>query len=241
MVEKNDQKKCRDISIEIQETLAKWGKYFFYYYPKERRIRPSEFAARHKGIVENVADLEHSILMDRIMEKEKLLKLFQDIDHGAKTVSAKIQSSGKDMVYQISMGRIQGGSQKQPEYVLGLIEQIRADTRQNEIIQALGSNFNSVYYVDVDHDKVYAYKVNSAVRSVLNDTLKAIPGYESIMAEYVGKVVLTEDRETMLYETSIENLRKQLSLKKAYQYDYRIVRDGKVKYCRAKFVNTSDG
>ena len=56
MVEKNDQKKCRDISIEIQETLAKWGKYFFYYYPKERRIRPSEFAARHKGIVENVAD-----------------------------------------------------------------------------------------------------------------------------------------------------------------------------------------
>ena len=122
-----------------------------------------------------------------------------------------------------------------------VIEQIRADTRQNEIIQALGSNFKSVYYVDVDHDKVYAYKVNSAVRSVLNDTLKAIPGYEAIMAEYVGKVVLTEDRETMLYETSIENLRKQLSLKKAYQYDYRIVRDGKVKYCRAKFVNTSDG
>lgn len=214
MVEKIDQKKCRDISTEIQETLAKWGKYFFYYYPKEHRIRPSEFAARHMGIVENVADLEHSILMDRIMEKEKLLKLFQDIDHGAKTVSAKIQSSGKDVVYQISMGGIQGGSQKQPEYVLGLIEQIRADTRQNEIIQALGSNFNSVYYVDVDHDKVYAYKVNSAVRSVLNDALKAIPGYEAIMAEYVGKVVLTEDRETMLYETSIENLRKQLSLKK---------------------------
>lgn len=126
MVEKNDQKKCRDISIEIQETLAKWGKYFFYYYPKEHRIRPSEFAARHMGIVENVADLEHSILMDRIMEKEKLLKLFQDIDHGAKTVSAKIQSSGKDVVYQISMGGIQGDSQKQPEYVLGLIEQIRA-------------------------------------------------------------------------------------------------------------------
>ena len=93
----------------------------------------------------------------------------------------------------------------------------------------------------MDHDKVYAYKVNSAVRSVLNDTLKAIPGYEAIMAEYVGKVVLTEDRETMLYETSIENLRKQLSMKKAYQYDYRIVRDEKVEYCRAKFVNTSDG
>ena len=88
MVEKIDQKKCRDISTEIQEILAKWGKYFFYYYPKEHRIRPSEFAARHMGIVENVADLEHSILMDRIMEKEKLLKLFQDIDHGAKTVSA---------------------------------------------------------------------------------------------------------------------------------------------------------
>ena len=72
MVEKNDQKKCRDISTEIQEILAKWGKYFFYYYPKEHRIRPSEFAARHMGIVENATDLEHSILMDRIMEKENL-------------------------------------------------------------------------------------------------------------------------------------------------------------------------
>ncbi len=68
---------------------------FFYYYPKERRIRPSEFAARHMGIVENATDLEHSILMDRIMEKEKLLKLFQDIDHGAKTVSAKDSVFGK--------------------------------------------------------------------------------------------------------------------------------------------------
>lgn len=74
MVEKNDQKKCRDISTEIQEILAKWGKYFFYYYPKEHRIRPSEFAARHMGIVENATDLEHSILMDRIMEKEKTVK-----------------------------------------------------------------------------------------------------------------------------------------------------------------------
>lgn len=241
MVEKSDQKKCRDASIEIQETLAKWGKYVFYYYPKEHRIRPSEYVVRHMEIAEDVTDLEHNILMDRIMEKEKLLKLFQDIDHGAKTVSAKIQSLEKNVVYQISMGEIQSDSQKRPECVFGLIERLRADTRQDEIIRALGSNFNSVYYVDVDHDKVYAYKVNSAVRSMLNDTIKAIPGYEDIMAEYVGKVVLAEDRETMLYETSIENLRKQLSLKKAYQHDYRIVRDGEVKYCRAKFVNTSDG
>lgn len=141
MVEKNRSEEVQGYINRDSGDSGKMGKVFFYYYPKEHRIRPSEFAARHMGIVENVADLEHSILMDRIMEKEKLLKLFQDIDYGAKTVSAKIQSSGKDVVYQISMGRIQGGSQKQPEYVLGLIEQIRADTRQNEIIQALGKQF----------------------------------------------------------------------------------------------------
>ena len=70
MVEKNDQKKCRDISTEIQEILAKWGKYFFYYYPKERRIRPSEFAARHMGIVENAADLEHSTSWTELWKKK---------------------------------------------------------------------------------------------------------------------------------------------------------------------------
>lgn len=230
----------KDETIEVQRALAKWGKYVFRYYPQEHVVRPSEYAVRHMGVEEELTDLNHNILIDRVMEKDKLLKLFQDIDQGKPLVSAKLQTLETDVAYKVSLNTVQFDEQKHPMCAIGLIEYLKEDLRQNEIIGALGSNFNSMYYVDVDNDKVYAYKVNSAVRSMLNDTIASIPGYKDIMAEYVNKIVIAEDRETMLYETSIENLRNQLRLKKAYQFDYRIVRDGEVKYCRAKFVNTSD-
>ena len=111
--------------------------------------------------------------------------------------------------------------------------------QQADIINALCRNFNSIYYIDVDRDKVYAYKVNTAVHSFLNDVICTVPGYAKIMEAYVRKTVLAEDQANMLEETSLENLRRQFLLKDTYQYDYRIVRDGQVKYCRAKFVNTS--
>ena len=110
--------------------------------------------------------------------------------------------------------------------------------QQAEIINALCRNFNSIYYIDVDQDEVYAYKINTAVYHILSDVIRVVSGYTKVMELYVRKTVLPEDQENMLEETSIENLRRQFRSKDTYQYDYRIVRDGQVKYCRAKFVNT---
>lgn len=111
--------------------------------------------------------------------------------------------------------------------------------QQADIINALCRNFSSIYYVDVDQDEVYAYKVSMEVRSFLNDVIRIIPGYSKIMESYVHRTVYSEDQQNMMEETSIENLRKQFLVKDTYQYDYRIVRDDQIKYCRAKFVNTS--
>lgn len=240
MEEKSSQRKNIDQVIAIQESFAQWGKYIFYYYPQKKEIHPSEYAIRCRDAEPVQTDMEHNFLVDKILEKERFRKLLSDIDHGSDSVSASMRAVEKDQVYQVSLRVVQWDEKKQPVCAVGLVERMAEDTRQNEIIRALGSNFNSVYYVDVDHDKVYAYKVNSAVRSMLDDTIRAIPGYKDIMAEYVDKIVFAEDRETMLHETSIENLKNQLRLKKAYQHDYRIVRDGKIQYCRAKFVNTAD-
>ena len=57
-----------------------------------------------------------------------------------------------------------------------------------------------------------------------------------MMEQYVNAIVLEEDKLHMLLETSINNLRRQFLIKDTYQHDYRIVRDGQVQYCRAKFV-----
>ena len=127
-----------------------------------------------------------------------------------------------------------------PLCVLGLIEAIEEDPKLNCVVNSLIRNFNSVYYVDIDTEQVYPYKINPAVRSMLNNSLNSIPLYSDLMKEYIDKTVVNEEKETTLMETSLDNLREQFKIKNSYQYDYSIVRDGGIAYCRAKFVNIDD-
>lgn len=45
---------------------------------------------------------------------------------------------------------------------------------------------------------------------MIGEKLRSIPGYEDLMADYVKKTVIADDRETMLYETSLDNLRRPI-------------------------------
>lgn len=112
-----------------------------------------------------------------------------------------------------------------------------------DILNALVTNFDSIYYVNLDANQVFPYKVSPAVYQLLRGSIHNAPGYEDIMKEYVLKTVLKEDQAHMLHETSITNLEKQFRKKHTYEHDYRILRNGKVQFCRAKFVDisTSEG
>lgn len=224
---------------EVQKIFAEWGKYLFVYYPQEKKVEPSAYVVQHMDTEAVITDMKHNLLMDKLLEKQKLLDLFAEIDNGNEYATGTMLALESNKAFKVSLHTVEYDENHKPLYVLGLIESIQEDPRQSEIIHALGSNFDSVYYVDVDADEVFVYKVNHAVRSMLNKKLDGVPKYEELMLAYVKKIVFAEDQENMLFETSIENLRKQFHLKKTYQYDYRIVRDGQVKYCRAKFVCTS--
>ncbi len=109
-----------------------------------------------------------------------------------------------------------------------------------EIIRALSNNFNSIYVVDIDSDKVYAYRVNSYIKEMLGDLLEKEPSYETLMKYYIKNAVIKEDQETMRFETSLENLEKQFNSKDTYQHDYKAYRDDRLMFYRAKFVNVSE-
>ena len=112
-----------------------------------------------------------------------------------------------------------------------------------DILNALVTNFDSIYYVNLDTNQVFPYKVSPVVYQLLRGSIHNTPGYEAIMKEYVLKTVVKEDQAHMLHETSITNLEKQFRKKHTYEHDYRILRNGKVQFCRAKFVDisTSEG
>ena len=74
MVEKKRSEEVQGYINRDSGDSGKMGKVFFLLLSQRTQDQVSEFAARHMGIVENATDLEHSILMDRIMEKRKTVK-----------------------------------------------------------------------------------------------------------------------------------------------------------------------
>lgn len=227
------------IEMNVQAAFAEWGKYIFRYFPKERYFETSKYAVAKMNAPEKVTDFDDNLFIDHVVEKDRIFDVMKRIDNGEKYATTVVASTGKSNAMRFSLSAVSFDEDGKTVEAVGLIERLDEDLRRSEIISALASNFNSVYYVDVDEDKVYAYKVISAVKSSLGDKIQSIPGYADMMLAYVAQMVLPEDKETMLQETSIENLRKQFRQKNTYQHDYRIVRDGEVKYCRAKFVNIS--
>ena len=112
-----------------------------------------------------------------------------------------------------------------------------------DILNALVTNFSCIYYINLDTDQVFPYKISPAVYDLLHGSIHNAPGYEAIMRDYVLKTVVKEDQAHMLHETSVSNLEEQFRKKRTYEHDYRISRNGRFQFCRAKFVDisTSEG
>ena len=231
---------CNAIELNVQSAFAEWGKYVFNYLPGEKCFKASRYAVEKMNAPEMITDFESNLFIDHVVEKDSIFDVINRIDAGEKYATTVVASTGKSKALRFSMSAVDFDEEGNTVEAIGLIERLEVDLRQDEIIKALGSNFNCVYYVDVDEDKVYAYKVSSAVEAFLGDKIKTIPSYADIMITYVVNAVYKSDRENLLIETSIDNLRKQFTKKSTYQYDYRIVREGQIKYCRAKYVNTSE-
>lgn len=223
----------------VQKAFAEWNKYMFCYYPANKTIIPSAYTVRNMNIPDTITNTQDNAFLNNFIEKRKLAKMFNAIDNGCESVS-EILSSMNNKDFRISMCTVTYDDNHNPLCVLGLIEAIEEDPKLNCVVNALIRNFNSVYYVDIDTEQVYPYKINPAVRSMLNNSLDSIPLYSDLMKEYIDKTVVNEEKETTLMETSLDNLREQFKIKNSYQYDYSIVRDGGIAYCRAKFVNIDD-
>ena len=176
----------KDTVINVEKALAKWNKHIFTYYPPSKKIVLSRYARNHMDGACEITDIKGSDLYNRIIEKSHFLKMFDEVDSETESISKKF-STLQNQLFRISMYTIAYDDNHKPLCTLGLLEYIEEDSKLNNIVSALIHNFNSVYYVDVDNQQVYPYKINPAVKSMLNSSLSAIPLYSDLMKEYIEK------------------------------------------------------
>ncbi len=99
-----------------------------------------------------------------------------------------------------------------------LIEQEREKHESDEMINAMASDYRSVYYVDLDRDSAICYRANSELKGGVHEGDHFC--FSKRFSEYATKYVAASDREGFLEFIKPENIRKALAASTLISYRY---------------------
>ncbi len=102
---------------------------------------------------------------------------------------------------------------------------------QMNIINALGSEYDPLYLVNLDEDTIQLLRAEIR-REAAEEVAEAAKSacYSDAIKGYIEKAVVPEQREELLQKTGIETLKKELPEKGILPLNYQRVRDGVVNY-----------
>ena len=114
---------------------------------------------------------------------------------------------------------------------------IHEQERNMEVIRILASEYSSVYYIDLETDELNPYTMNAETESEFGQIFNSGITYSEAFKLYVDRLILDDDKNEMLREGSIPNIKKQLENQKTYITQYRSA-DGR--YSEMRFVKVND-
>ena len=106
----------------------------------------------------------------------------------------------------------------------------------NRIIQALASEYNSLYRINLDNEQMVSY-VKSKTDSSIEKLLRKNIAYSKAFEKYVNEFISESDRERVFSACSIEAIREKISKQSHFEIDYK---NKENRYYQMKFVRISD-
>ncbi len=104
-----------------------------------------------------------------------------------------------------------------------------------EMIEGLSTDYDSIFYVDLDTDFIQPYRVSHRVKALLGDVFPiTFTGFD---AQYINTWVYPEDRETLFLATCPDCIRERLAKNRSFLVNYRILREEKTEYLQLRVVN----
>ena len=122
------------------------------------------------------------------------------------------------------------------EMVRRQIEQEEQQRKNIEIIEALASDYSSVYYFDFEKSETTPITMNDELGMRVLEIFRCSESFDEAYRTCVDTFVYEADREMMLSKGSEENIRTQLSLGKPFMLTFRRLNKDKVSFCEIKFV-----
>ncbi|MBD5556719.1 MAG: response regulator [Roseburia sp.] len=115
--------------------------------------------------------------------------------------------------------------------------QFEEQSRRLEVIEGLSIDYESIFYANLDTDRIKAYRVSNRFQKQFppNRQTCRFTGFDS---DYIEEWVYPDDREFLRGVTDPEYIRQKLSEDKSFHVNYRIYRNGKPTYIQLRIVNT---
>lgn len=184
-------------------------------------VHPDDLPAVEKSIQDqihhNTGDLD--FVEYRIIQKGGNIRWLEDYGYFSK------DDHGIDIFY-VFVTDITERKQRQME------EQIR----WLDMIEGLSVDYDSIFYADLDTDKIQAYRVSRRFEKKFKNIQTPCP-FQGFDTDYIRTWVLPEDRHILQQATQPEYIRSQLSNHQFFHVNYRIVQYEKIEYLQLRIVN----
>ena len=180
-------------------------------------------------------------------DKPKLLNSIQMLKNVEDSVSVEYRVQHKDGKIFHVMGNIklieENGELFYQRFLLDYTDQklreqqerMESERRQMELVYALSVDYNLVCFFDLDSGKgspLSSADSQKEVDTVFSEEMS----FRESMESYIQNFVHPDDQEMLRNACSQEKLKEELSKKKTYYVNYRIVIDGEVKFYQIKAV-----
>lgn len=110
-----------------------------------------------------------------------------------------------------------------------------------EMIEGLSIDFESIFYVDLDMDRIKAYRVSERFRKLFSEDY-AVRRFSGFDVDYIKEWVYPEDRELLVGISDPVYIRSELekSTRKTFHVNFRVYKEETVKYIQLRVVNVGN-
>ena len=116
------------------------------------------------------------------------------------------------------------------------LQEMEAKKQYYSVSYALGREYSSIYYVDLNSGKVTPYNLSNRIEGLFGDKFYKL-NYEKAAEEYIDKAVASKDKEMMRKVLSVKFIKSQISRQDHFVWIYL---NNEGSYCEMKCVRVSE-
>lgn len=229
------------ITQDVEKAFLSVGILTFQYYPQKKLMIASDSFSEFFGCNKVFEQMPQSLAetLIHIDDYQALFDMADEIDNGNVSVSANLRTKA-GFLSRVTVTATKVDSKGKILESIGIVQKMENEVRSTKAIEALSSDYSSVYYVDCKKNKVYPHRLSKEIEERFGSVLRQNPPYEQIIKRYIESEVIEDERQEMNLICSMENLKSLFTKKDIHIHDYRIKRNGEIRYCRMKIVNLSE-